>query len=163
MKYLVPVILIPQCNLDLCTWVHSLVTCPLRPRFPVNLFLCCSMDQSSFPVPQGVSWYADSGLRTLDEIEDQSSSFSLLFLHLLLSFNHPMYILLVLYPLLWLLLWFCFAHLSPRCGYTQRFSCGSVLPLEMYLEVSAKYWYGMVNTSVMFRGFRLSGWWRGSS
>lgn len=55
-----------------------------------------------------------------------------------LSLSFPVYSLLVLYPLLWLFLWVCFAILSPTCGQTLRLSRGSVLPLEVFSEVSVQ-------------------------
>lgn len=84
-------------------------------------------------------------------------SYLFFWVHLCLSL--PMCTLLVLYPLLWLLLRVCFVILSLTCGPPRRFTCGSVLPLEVFLEVSVHnidngWWMWLWGIEY----FGLSGW-----
>lgn len=68
---------------------------------------------------------------------EQSLYLLCLVLSHLLSLNFPGSALLALYPLLWLLLWFCFVILSPTYAIC-RLSCGLVLPSEVLSEMSAQ-------------------------
>ena len=112
--------LTPQCNLDPPhSWVHSLVTCPLRPRFPIDL-LCVP--------PWSVLWTSSPGclvacrqcLRTLDRTEEQSSSFLPFFYTYSCFWTSPCIPGSV--PTSLVTPWVCFVHVSPRCGCTQRLS-----------------------------------------